>query len=193
MTSPERTAGYGSLLADGRFEGFLWAQFLGAFNDNVYKMIVSFTAVRIAVDSAASGRYLAIAGAVFIFPFILFSGYAGQLADRYSKTRMLQITKSLEIVTMLMGIAALTVGSLNLLLIVLFLLATQATFFSPAKYGILPEAVGKEQISRANGLLELTTFIAIVVGTSFGSALYERWKSAPLRLGLAMLGIAIAG
>jgi hypothetical protein len=103
MTSPGRTAGYGSLLADTRFEGFLWAQFLGAFNDNVYKMIVSFTAVRIAVDSAASGRYLAIAGAVFIFPFILFSGYAGQLADRYSKTRMLQITKSLEIVTMLMG------------------------------------------------------------------------------------------
>src|SRR5580658_3694716 len=143
MTSPGRTAGYGTLLADARFEGFLWAQFLGAFNDNVYKMIVSFTAVRIAVDSAAGGRYLAIAGAVFILPFILFSGYAGQLADRYSKTHMLQITKSLEIVTMLMGIAALAGGSLTLLLVVLFLLATQATFFSPAKYGILPEAVGE--------------------------------------------------
>lgn len=193
MNSAERTAGYGSLLADSRFEGFLWAQFLGAFNDNVYKMIVSFTAIRIAVDSAASGRYLALSGAVFILPFILFSGYAGQLADRYSKTRMLRITKSLEIVTMLMGIAALVAGSLNMLLVVLFLLATQATFFSPAKYGILPEAVGEAQISRANGLLELTTFVAIVVGTSFGSALFEHWKTAPLRLGLVMLGIAVAG
>lgn len=193
MKSSTRTTGYGSLLGDGRFEGFLWAQFLGAFNDNVYKMIVSFTAVRMALDSATSGRYLALAGAVFIFPFILFSGYAGQLADRYSKTRVLQITKSLEIVTMLMGIAALTAGSLNLLLVVLFLLATQATFFSPAKYGILPEAVGTEQISRANGLLELTTFVAIVVGTSFGSALFEHWKNEPLRLGLVMLAIAVAG
>ena len=193
MSTPGRTTGYGSLLASGRFEGFLWAQFLGAFNDNVYKMIVSFTAVRIAVDSAAGGRYLAIAGAVFIFPFILFSGYAGQLADRYSKTRVLQVTKSLEVLTMIMGIAALLAGSLNLLLVVLFLLATQATFFSPAKYGILPEAVGQEQISRANGLLELTTFVAIVVGTSFGSALFEHWKKAPLRMGLVMLGIAIAG
>ena len=190
---PADKPGYGSLLADSRFEGFLWAQFLGAFNDNVYKMIVSFTAVRLAVDSATSGRYLALAGAVFILPFILFSGYAGQLADRNSKTRMLQVTKSLEIVTMIMGIAALLAGSLNLLLIVLFLLATQATFFSPAKYGILPEAVGEAQISRANGLLELTTFVAIVVGTSFGSALFEHWKAAPLRLGLVMLGFAVAG
>ena len=193
MPAPERKTGYGSLLADTRFEGFLWAQFLGAFNDNVYKMIVSFTAVRIAVDSATSGRYLALSGAVFIFPFILFSGYAGQLADRYSKTRMLQITKSLEIVTMLMGIAALLANSMSLLLVVLFLLATQATFFSPAKYGILPEAVGDAQISRANGLLELTTFVAIVVGTSFGSALFEHWKTEPLSLGLTMLGIAVVG
>jgi len=193
MNSAERTTGYGSLLGDGRFEGFLWAQFLGAFNDNVYKMIVSFTAVRIAVDSATSGRYLALSGAVFILPYILFSGYAGQLADRYSKTRMLQVTKALEIVTMAMGIPALLTGSMNMLLVVLFLLATQATFFSPAKYGILPEAVGPAQISRANGLVELTTFIAIVVGTSFGSALFEHWKNAPLTLGLVMLGIAVLG
>jgi acyl-[acyl-carrier-protein]-phospholipid O-acyltransferase/long-chain-fatty-acid--[acyl-carrier-protein] ligase len=193
MNSEERSAGYGSLLGNSRFEGFLWAQFLGAFNDNVYKMIVSFTAVAIAVDSTTSGRYLALSGAVFILPYILFSGYAGQLADRYSKTRMLQITKALEIVTMLMGIAALMASSINLLLVVLFLLATQATFFSPAKYGILPEAFGEAQISRANGLVELTTFVAIVVGTSFGSALYEHWKHVPLTLGLVMLGFAVLG
>ena len=190
---PEQSSGYGSLLRDTRFEGFLWAQFLGAFNDNVYKMIVSFTAVRVALDSAASSRYLAMAGASFILPFILFSGYAGQLADRYPKTRILQITKSLEIATMVMGVFALVAGSLPLLFVVLFLLGTQATFFSPAKYGILPEAVGEAQLSRANGLLELTTFVAIVIGTSFGSALFEHWKNEQLKMGLTMLGIAIAG
>lgn len=193
MNAEKRTDGYISLLVDTRFEGFLWAQFLGAFNDNVYKMIVSFAAVRMAVDSAASSRYLAIAGAAFILPFILFSGYAGQLADRYSKTAVLRVTKSLEVVTMILGIAALYAGSLNLLFVVLFLLGTQATFFSPAKYGILPEAVGETQISRANGLLELTTFIAIVIGTSFGSALFEHWKDQPLRMGVTMLAIAVVG
>jgi len=165
--------GYGPLLADSRFEGFLWTQFLGAFNDNVYKMIVSIMAVRMAGDPASGSRYLAIAGAVFVIPFLLFAGYAGQLADRFSKTRVLQITKSLEMVAMSMGIVALVTGGMDFLLIVLFLLATQANFFSPAKYGILPELMTEANLSRANGLLELTTFIAIVIGTSFGTFLYE--------------------
>src|SRR5436309_13087549 len=133
--------GYASLLADSRFEAFLWTQLLGAFNDNVYKMIVSLVSVRIAAQSAGAGgsTWLALAGAVFVIPFLLFAGYAGQLADRFSKTRVLQITKSCEVVAMLLGLAALVSGSILLLLLVLFLLAAQANFFSPAKYGILPE------------------------------------------------------
>src|SRR4051794_31277144 len=127
-------AGYSALLTDSRFEAFLWTQFLGAFNDNVYKMIVSLVSVRMAAEAAGSS-YLALAGAVFVIPFLLFAGYAGQLADRFSKTRVLQVTKSFEIVAMLMGIAALMTGRIDLLLLVLFLLATQANFFSPAKYG----------------------------------------------------------
>jgi hypothetical protein len=154
---------YRALLNDGKFEAFLWTQFLGAFNDNVYKIIVSIMAVRIAADSASSSRYLAIAGAVFVIPFLLFAGYAGQLADRYSKTMVLQVTKSFEVITMLVGIVALVSGRIEVLLAVLFLLATQANFFSPAKYGILPEITTEAGISRANGLLELTTFAAIVL------------------------------
>ncbi len=184
--------GYGTLLTNSRFEAFLWTQFLGAFNDNVYKMIVSIMAVRVA-GAATGSRYLALAGAVFVIPFLLFAGYAGQLADRFSKTRVLQITKSLEIVAMLMGIVALRSGRIDLLLIVLFLLATQANFFSPAKYGILPEMVSEADLSRANGLLELTTFVAIVIGTSFGTFLFERWEHDPARMGLTLLGIAVAG
>ncbi len=187
-----RSGNYFSLLANGRFEAFLWTQFLGAFNDNLYKMIVSLVAVR-AASQAGGGSYLALAGAVFVLPFLLFAGYAGQLADRYSKSRVLQVTKSLEIITMLVGIGALVSGKIEFLLVVLFLLATQANFFSPAKYGFLPETITERGISRANGLLELTTFIAIVIGTSFGTFLYSTWKDAPVLMGSTLLGIAIVG
>lgn len=185
--------GYRPLLADTRFEAFLWTQFLGAFNDNVYKMIVSIMAVTIAAGGGLSSRYLALAGAVFVLPFLLFAGHAGQVADRFSKTRVLQVTKVFEIGIMLTGIWALTSGSVALLLVVLFLLAVHSNFFSPAKYGILPELMSEAQLSRENGLLELSTFVAIVIGTSFGSFLVDRWKMEPARMGLTLLGIAIAG
>ncbi len=95
------TGGYGALLGDGGFQSFLWTQFLAAFNDNVYKMIVSVGAVELAANQLLGSRYLSIAGAVFVLPFLLFAGYAGQLADRFSKTRVLQVTKAFEIVIML--------------------------------------------------------------------------------------------
>src|SRR4029077_19377819 len=95
----------------------LWTQFLGAFNDNVYKMIVSVGAVELAADQLLGSRYLALAGAVFVLPFLLFAGYAGQLADRFSKTRVLQITKAFEIVIMAVGMIALAAGRLELLLV----------------------------------------------------------------------------
>ena len=190
--APSQGGSYWSLLTNGRFEAFLWTQFLGAFNDNLYKMIVSLVAVRAAAE-AGGGKYLALAGAVFVLPFLLFAGYAGQLADRYSKSKVLQVTKSFEIVTMLIGIGALVSGRIEYLLIVLFLLATQANFFSPAKYGFLPEVIDEAGISRANGLLELTTFVAIVIGTSFGTFLYSTWKDAPILMGGTLLGLAIIG
>jgi acyl-[acyl-carrier-protein]-phospholipid O-acyltransferase/long-chain-fatty-acid--[acyl-carrier-protein] ligase len=185
--------GYRPLLLDSHFQAFLWTQFLGAFNDNVYKMIVSILAVRIAADSALGARYLAIAGAVFVLPFLLFAGTSGQLADRFSKTRVLQITKAFEVPIMLLGIGALLSGRIEPLLVVLFLLAMQANFFSPAKYGILPETMSEAQLSRANGLLELSTFVAIVIGASFGTLLFEHWNGEPLRMGGTLLGIAIVG
>jgi len=184
---------YARLLAHGGFQAFLWTQFLGAFNDNVYKMIVSVTAAAMAVSGHGGSKALELAGAVFVIPFLLFAGPAGQLADRFSKTRVLQGTKALEIVVMLIGIAALYSHNVNMLLLVLFLLAMQANFFSPAKYGILPEMMGEAQLARANGLLELTTFVAIVVGTSFGAFLFDKSQGDPLRIGGTLLGIAAIG
>jgi len=185
---------YGTLLKDRGFRCFLWTQFLGTFNDNVFKMIVSVAAVAYtAGDAAAGSKYLALTGAVFVLPFLLMAGWAGQMADRFSKSQVLIITKSFEILTMIFGLFALQATSMPMLLIVLFLLASQANFFSPAKYGILPEILPERDLSRANGLLELTTFLAIIVGGGLGTVLFEHWKHEPWRMGALMIGLAVIG
>ena len=163
------SSSYKRLLSNGGFQAFLWTQFLGAFNDNVFKIIVSLVAVEMAAEK---GKWLAIAGAVFVLPFLLFAGWSGQMADRFSKSKVLISTKAFEILFMLVGIVALTSGRIEYLLVVLFLLALQANFFSPAKYGILPEILPESDLPRANGLLEMTTFAAIVLGASIGTSMY---------------------
>jgi acyl-[acyl-carrier-protein]-phospholipid O-acyltransferase/long-chain-fatty-acid--[acyl-carrier-protein] ligase len=192
-SSARPTGDYATLLRDGGFQSFLWTQFLAAFNDNVYKMIVQVTAVAIATGGHESAKYLAIANAVFVLPFLLMAGPAGQIADRFSKTRVLQVTKAFEILVMVFGIFALIHHSIYMLLVVLFCLAAQANFFSPAKYGILPEITGEEQLARANGLVELSTFTAIVIGLGVGAMLFAWWKDTPAYMGLTLLGIAIVG
>src|SRR4051812_3114034 len=171
---------------------FLWTQFLGAFNDTLFKIVVSMVAVH-AATSATSGRELSIVGGVFILPFLLFSGYAGQMADIYSKRTVLVVTKSLEIVAATLGLVAFIVGRLELTYAVLFLIALQATFFSPAKYGILPEVLPDSELSRANGILEMSTFAAIVAGTALGSVMFDQWKDRLWLIGAIVLALAIAG
>src|ERR1700692_2722397 len=95
---------FNDLLKNSGFQAFLWTQFLGAFNDNVYKIIVSMRAVRVAAKS--SSEYLALAGAVFVIPFLLFSGYSGHLADAVSKRKVLISVKVFEIFVMILGFAA---------------------------------------------------------------------------------------
>ena len=183
---------YKQVIGRKGFQPFLWTQFLGAFNDNLFKIVVSMLAVQMASGSEA-GRNLSLVGAIFILPFLLFSGYAGQLADIYSKRTVLIVTKSLEILTALLALAAFAIGRLEILFVVLFLFALQATFFSPAKYGILPEALPDRDLSRANGLLEMSTFVAIVAGTAIGSYMLEAWKAQLWLVGITVVAIAVIG
>ena len=183
---------YRQVLQTKGFQPFLWTQFLGAFNDNLFKIVVSLLAVQMA-SGAEAGRNLSLVGAIFILPFLLFSGYAGQLADVYSKRTVLIITKSLEILTALLALAAFVVGRLEITFVVLFLFALQATFFSPAKYGILPEALPDRDLSRANGLLEMSTFVAIVAGTAIGSYMLEAWRAQLWLVGVTVVAIAVIG
>src|SRR5260221_13845111 len=183
---------YGDTLKHRGLQPFLWTQFLGAFNDNLFKIVVSMLAVH-AATQANAGRQLSLVGVVFILPFLLFSGYAGQLADVYSKRTVLVVSKSLEIVAATLALAAFFFGHLQLTYAVLFLFPLQATFFSPAKYGILPEMLPDRDLSRANGVLEMSTFVAIVIGTAIGTYLLDLWKNQLWLVGVAVLAIAIIG
>ena len=184
--------GYRQTLAQPGLQPFLWTQFLGAFNDNLFKIVVSMLAVR-AAAGAGSGGELSLVGAVFILPFLLFSGYAGQVGDIYSKRTVLVVTKSLEIVAATLGLIAFLAGHLELTYVVLFLIALQATFFSPAKYGILPEILPDKDLSRANGVLEMSTFVAIVVGTALGSFMFDAWHDRLWLIGVMVVAVAIVG
>jgi acyl-[acyl-carrier-protein]-phospholipid O-acyltransferase/long-chain-fatty-acid--[acyl-carrier-protein] ligase len=180
---------YRQSLAYPGAQAFLWTQFLGAFNDNVFKIVVSF----LAMDALGKVNGVAVAGAVFILPFLLFSGYAGHLADVRSKRQVLVWTKSLEVIAMLLAVPALLTGRVDFLLAVLFLMAAQSTLFSPAKYGIVPELWPEEELSRANGLLEMSTFVAIVLGSSVGGAVFAAWRDTPMAIGGFLVAIAVIG
>jgi acyl-[acyl-carrier-protein]-phospholipid O-acyltransferase / long-chain-fatty-acid--[acyl-carrier-protein] ligase len=180
---------YGQTLKRQGLQSFLWTQFLGAFNDNVCKFVISMIAVAL---SHGSGD-LSSVGVVFILPFLLFSGYAGQVADRFDKRTVLIVTKALEIAAMIGAVVAFSAARFDWMLAVLFLLALQATFFSPAKYGIVPEILPDRELSRANGLLEMSTFAAIILGTSIGAFMFAAWKDSLTTIGLTLLAIAIVG
>jgi acyl-[acyl-carrier-protein]-phospholipid O-acyltransferase/long-chain-fatty-acid--[acyl-carrier-protein] ligase len=185
-------ARYKTLLGFPGFRSLLLAQFLGAFNDNVFRMVVAMVALNL-VAAGGGSKYLSMVGAVFILPYVFFSGYAGHLADVFSKTNVLIVSKSGEILAMALGFFALLSGRIEALLAVLFLMALQSTFFSPAKYGILPEMLAPEDLSRGNGLLEMSTFVAIILGTSFGSFMYAAWKDNLWIIGLILTALAVAG
>ncbi len=184
---------YKDLFRFSGFSPFLFTQFLGAFNDNVYKIVISMFAVDAEALFKDGGGYLSLVGAVFILPFLLFSGYAGYLSDRFNKRTVLIVTKSTEIGATAIGFWVLTSGRIDLMLAGLFLMAVHSTFFSPAKYGILPEMLPAGDLSRANGLLEMSTFLAIILGSSLGSILFAFWKGTPGRIGLVLISVALAG
>src|ERR1035441_5555488 len=152
-----------NVLKNGGFVAFLWTQFLGAFNDNAYRIIVSLRAVHIVAQADQSGKYLALAGAIFVLPSLLFTGYAGQLADAISKRKVLIGVKIFEIAVMALGIVVFFSHSVAWMFVVLFLMAVHYTVFSPAKYSIVPELVSDRDLSRANALLEMTTLVAIEI------------------------------
>ncbi|MFZ2960393.1 MAG: acyl-[ACP]--phospholipid O-acyltransferase [Candidatus Ozemobacteraceae bacterium] len=181
---PQSTRGFWALVI---------TQLQSAFNDHAFKNLLLLLLLRSAVTPDQRNLYSSVIPAIFITPFILFSLPAGRLADRISKRSVLFGAKLIEIGIMVLGAAALASGDLHLAIAVLFLTGTQAAFFGPSKYGIIPEIIPPKWLSWANGIIELTTFAAIILGTFAGTVLKERFaEMLPLAM-IPLVALSILG
>ena len=157
------------LLGQRRFLPLFVTQFLGAFNDNLYKMaMVVLVTYTILNDPKLEANFSALASGVFILPFFLFSAISGQLADAMDKARLIRIIKSAEIVILIAGGIGLVTHSIPLLLVALFAMGVHSTFFGPIKYAILPQHLGKDEVLGGTGLVEAGTYLAILAGSIAG-------------------------
>ena len=180
-----------SLLASRRLAPLLITQTLGAFNDNLFKnalvVLILFRA-----GQAGAPALVALAGGVFILPYVLLSATAGQIADKWEKSRTILIVKLGEVALMALAATGFLLGSMPVLFAVLFGLGVQATFFSPLKYSILPAHLAEDELVAGNGLVEAGTFLGILAGTIAGSALFDL-RNGPLIVSIAGLVVAVAG
>jgi 1-acyl-sn-glycerol-3-phosphate acyltransferase len=181
------------LLKSRRFLPLFLTQFLGAFNDNLFKNIL----VVLLVSAGASGQLntnlmINIAAGLFILPFFLLSPLAGQLADKYDKAMLIRRVKLAEIAVMGLGVAALAAGSWWGLLLVLFLMGVQSTFFGPLKFSILPQHLKPEELVAGNAQVEMGTFTAILMGTLLGTLVGGMEHYLPV-MAVAVLSVAVAG
>ena len=163
-------ASWYALLRKRKFLPLFLTQFLGAFNDNAFKLsMLTLISYYLSATQSQSENYQAIAGALYTLPFFLFSATAGQLADKYDKAILTRWVKFLEVVLMIIGGIALYNGSIFLMMFTLTGMGIHSTFFGPIKYAILPDHLPREQLMPATGLIEASTFIAILLGTTLGA------------------------
>jgi 1-acyl-sn-glycerol-3-phosphate acyltransferase len=183
------------LLRERRFAPFFWTQFLGAGNDNVYKnALVIFVAFQAATLTALSANDLVnIAAAVFIAPFVLFSATAGQIADKFEKSRLIRFVKLFEIGIMVIGAIGFYRRDLMLLFTALALMGVHSTLFGPVKYAILPQHLRNDELVGGNGLVEMGTFVAILLGEIVGGVVIAIKPDGPILAGATAIAVAIAG
>ncbi|QLZ69395.1 MFS transporter [Legionella sp. PC1000] len=182
------------LLKERRFLPFFLTQFFGAFNDNAFKLaMLTLISYHLTHDQAQSEFYQAIAGALFITPFFLLSATAGQLADKYDKAFMTRLIKILELLLMIIGSFSLYWGNIFLMMLTLTGLGVHSTFFGPIKYAILPDHLPKNDLLGATGLIDGSTFIAILLGTTMGSLSIGMNNPKPYMAVFLTVIIALAG
>lgn len=174
-----------TLFRNRSFWGIITTQFLGAFNDNLFKMLLMLICVDYAMlsnqasEQAYYDPYQTSASILFAVAFLLFSGVAGYLSDKHSKRTIIVISKVAEIVVMAMGLLVFLTGEHNsygfilILFAVLFFMGTQSAFFGPSKYGILPELFPAKELGMVNGFGQATTFVSIILGAGLAGILKD--------------------
>ena len=187
-----------ALLRQSRFAPFFWTQFSGAANDNLFKF--AFT-VMVTYQLSVSWLPPALAGlvigALFILPFLLFSATSGQLTDKFEKTRVIRFVKNLEVVIMLVAAAGFMSNNVNVqvpvLLVCTFLMGLHSTLFGPVKFAYLPQTLSERELTGGNGMVEMGTFVAILLGNIVGGLIIAIPQVGPDYVAMACVALALAG
>jgi len=187
-------SGQFGLLKTRRFAPFFATQFLGAFNDNLFKnaLVVLLTFQAAQWTTLAPGLLANLAAGIFILPFFLFSATAGQLADKYDKAMLARLVKVLEMLIMGVAAAGFFLHSLPVLMGALFLLGCHSTLFGPVKYAIIPQHLHEDELVGGNALIEAGTFVAILIGTLAGGLLAGSVEH-PAWIAVGGFVVAVAG
>jgi len=184
-----------SLLKERRFAPFFATQFLGAFNDNIFRngLIIVITFQGVKVFGLDASELANVAGALFILPFFLFSATSGQLADKFEKSRLIRIIKSIEIGLMILAAFAFMSHSYAVLFVVLFLMGCQSTLFGPVKYAYLPQQLAIHELVGGNALVESGTYLAIIFGLVVGGISVAIDPGNQYALSTCLIGVATLG
>lgn len=179
------------LLGSRRFAPLFTTQFLGAFNDSLFKQaVVLFVTYQLYSNPAKEFQFSAIAQGLFILPFFLFSALSGQLADDHDKAKLIRIIKFAEIGIMIFGGAGIMLGNIPLMLAAIGLMGVHSTFFGPIKYAILPQHLSRDEVLGGTGLVEAGTYIAILGGTILAGILAAKPSIAvACTICIAILGL----
>ena len=183
-----------ALLKQRRFAPFFWTQFSGAANDNVFKF--AFTVMvtyQLSVGWLPPAMAGLVIGALFILPFLLFSATAGQLTDKYDKTAMIRFVKNLEIGIMLLAAYGFYADNIPVLLLCTFLMGLHSTLFGPVKFAYLPQVLNERELTGGNGMVEMGTFVAILLGNIAGGLLVAIPEVGHRDVAIACVVLALAG
>ena len=183
------------LLKRNKFAALFWTQFLGAFNDNFLKnaLVILVTYKVTSLLGIPSSELVVASGGIFILPFFLFSATAGQLADKYEKTKIIRIIKLAEIGIMLLSAIGLLIPCYEILLLTLFLMGLHSTFFGPVKYSILPQHLNESELVGGNAIIEAGTFLAILLGTIGGGVLISVGNGGAYLVSGGLVLVAVLG
>ncbi|MCA3249390.1 MAG: MFS transporter [Holosporaceae bacterium] len=182
------TLSYRQLLSQRGFMAYLISESMGIYTDNLFKILLTFLAINQTTGAQDSGL-VAWIGAIFIAPYLIFSGLGGRLADRYDKRTVLIASKMFELVSMILATLALASGHTGFMIGVLLLTAVQSALNSPAKFAIIPEMVAPQQLARANGLMQMTLYISIILGTVSGGLFFEVFQDRLAMVGIILLSL----
>lgn len=183
------------LLKQRRFLPFFLTQALGAFNDNVFKnaLVAMVTFVLVSLTQQQESIFINLASGLFILPFFLFSATSGQLSERFDKAKLAQAVKWMEIAIMLIASIGFIYKSIPLLMVCVFGMGLHSTLFGPLKYSLLPQVLKPEELTGGNGLVEMGTFVAILLGTILGTSLVTIPETGAYWVAGATIIIAVIG